>query len=144
MLKTILSVSGRPGLFKLISRGKNMLVVKSLIDGQRIPVYMKDRAISLGDISIYVEDEEVPLHRVLTSVKDKEDGRKVSLNLSAAKPDELRNYLGEVLPAFDRERVYPSDIKKMLSWYNLLIDSGITDFTPLEESQDATGEQKEE
>lgn len=132
MLKTILSISGRPGLFKLVSRGKNMLIVESLADKKRVPAYAKDKVISLGDIAIYTNESEVPLHEVLTSVKNKENGQKSSLNPSSAKPDELRAYMAEVLPEFDRDRVYPSDIKKLLTWYNLLINANITTFTPEE------------
>lgn len=128
MLKTILSISGKPGLYKLVSRGKNMLIVESLVDKKRVPAYAKDKVISLGDIAIYTVDAEIPLHEVLTSVKNKENGEKVASLPST--PDQLRAYFAEVLPAFDRERVYPSDIKKLLSWYNLLIEGGITDFTP--------------
>ncbi|GHU13852.1 hypothetical protein FACS189441_2170 [Betaproteobacteria bacterium] len=143
MLKTILSISGKPGLYKLVSQGKNMLIVESLSDQKRIPAYAKDKVISLGDIAIYTDEEEVPLHTVLTGVKEKENGELITLNLSAAKPDELRTYLAEVLPAFDREKVYPSDIRKLLSWYNLLIASGITDFTPEEKPQEAEAKEEE-
>jgi hypothetical protein len=130
MLKTILSVSGKSGLFKLVSQGKNMLIAESLAEKKRIPVYARDKVISLGDIAIYTDDDEIPLHKVLTSVKNKENGQKVSLDLSSAKPDALRAYFADILPNFDRDRVYPSDIKKLLSWYNLLITNDITDFTP--------------
>jgi len=133
MLKTILSISGKPGLYKLISNGKNMLIVESLLDKKRSPVYGQDKVISLGDIAIYTNEEEVPLHEVLTGVKNKEEGKKSTLDVSVATPDNLRDYLAEVLPDFDRERVYPSDIKKLLNWYNILIGVGLTDFTPEEE-----------
>lgn len=136
MLKTILSISGKPGLFKLITQAKNMLIVESLADKKRMPAYATDKIISLGDIAIYTEDEEKPLHEVLTSIKEKESGGKTSLNPSGAKPDELRAYLQTVLPDFDRDRVYPNDIKKLLSWYNLLLESGITDFTPEEKKEE--------
>lgn len=136
MLKTILSISGKPGLFKLVSHGKNMLIVESLADKKRVPAYAKDKVISLGDIAIYTEEAEVPLHEVLTNVKNKENGQPASLNPSQAKADQLRAYMAEILPDFDRERVYPSDIKKLLNWYNLLINAGITEFTP-EEPQEA-------
>lgn len=129
MLKTVLSISGRPGLFKLVSRGKNMLIVESLVDGKRIPAYAKDKVISLGDIAIYTNETEVPLHEVLTAVKNKGNGAKVAVPSDAK---ELRTYFAEVLPDFDRERVYPSDIKKLLTWYNILIGAGITDFAPEE------------
>ena len=79
MLKTILSISGKPGLFKLVSHGKNMLIVESLTDKKRVPAYAKDKVISLGDIAIYTTETEVPLHEVLTSVKNKENGAKVTV-----------------------------------------------------------------
>lgn len=130
MLKTILSISGKPGLFKLVSQGKNMLIVESLSDKRRVPAYARDKVISLGDIAIYTDDDEVPLHVVLTSIKEKEKGEKATIDLKSVKPEDLRSYLGEVLPNFDRERVYPSDIKKLISWYNLLVENGLTDFAP--------------
>jgi hypothetical protein len=144
MLKTILSVSGKSGLFKMVSRGKNMLIAESLAEKKRIPVYAKDKVISLGDIAIYTNDDEIPLHKVLTGIKNKENGQKVSLDLSSAKPDALRTYFAEILPDFDRDRVYPSDIKKLLSWYNLLIANGITDFTPEAEATEAAEETEAE
>lgn len=131
MLKTILSISGRPGLFRLVSHGKNMLIVESLADKKKVPAYAKDKVISLGDIAIYTNGGEVPLHDVLESVKKKENAAKASISTSA-KPEELRAYMAEVLPDFDRERVYPSDIKKLISWYNILIEAGITEFVPAE------------
>ena len=140
MLKTILSISGKPGLFRLISHGKNMLIVESLVDKKRVPAYAKDKVISLGDIAMYTEADEVPLHQVLTNLKNKENGEKASISTSA-KPDELRAYFAEVLPNFDRDRVYPSDIKKLISWYNLLIGAGITDFTPVEVEEEAQEEE---
>ncbi|OCW95986.1 hypothetical protein A9168_01515 [Macellibacteroides sp. HH-ZS] len=143
MLKTILSISGKPGLFKLVSQGKNMLIVESLVDKKRVPAYAKDKVISLGDIAIYTDETEVPLHEVLTSVKNKENGNLVSVNPSA-KPEELRAFMAEVLPDFDRERVYPSDIKKLISWYNILINAGITDFTPQENTEEAETEAETE
>ena len=143
MLKTILSISGRRGLFKLVSHGKNMLIVESLEDGKKVPAYAKDKVISLGDIAIYPVGAEVPLHEVLTKIKDKENGAKASISTSA-KPDELRAYLAEVLPDFDRERVYPSDIKKLISWYNILIEAGITDFSQEDEKEVPADDEKEE
>jgi hypothetical protein len=134
MLKTILSIAGKPGLYRLVSHGKNMLIVESLTDKKRIPAYAKDKVISLGDIAMYTDAEEVPLHEVLTNLKNKENGAKASISTSA-KPEDLRKFFAEVLPNFDRERVYPSDIKKLISWYNLLIEAGITDFTPEEEPE---------
>ena len=127
MLKEILSVTGKPGLFKLVSQGKNMLIVESLLDGKRIPAYTKDKVVSLGDIAIFTEDAEVPLSQVLESVKVKENGGLCSVD-SKADNEKLRNYMLEVLPEYDRDRVYPSDIRKMINWYNILINAKITDF----------------
>lgn len=133
MLRTILSISGKPGLYKLTSRAKNMLIVESLIDQKKIPAHAKDKVISLGDIAIYTEDGETPLHKVLTSVKEKENGEVASINPAKVSSEELRAYFAEVLPNFDRDRVYPSDIRKLLNWYNILIKAGINEFTPAEE-----------
>lgn len=127
MLKEILSVTGKPGLFKLVSQGKNMLIVESLLDGKRMPAYTKDKMVSLGDIAIFTETEEVPLGQVLENVKTKENGAVCSIDPKSDN-DKLRKYMGEVLPDFDRDRVYPSDIRKLLSWYNILINAQITEF----------------
>ena len=107
MLKTILSISGKPGLFKLISQAKNMLIVESLQTGKRQPAYAHEKIISLGDIAIFKKADN----------------------------ETLRAYLAEVLPNFDRERVYPTDIKKLISWYNLLVETGNTDFVEEEKPQ---------
>jgi len=136
MLKEILSVTGKPGLFKLVSQGKNMLIVESLIDGKRIPAYTKDKVVSLGDIAIFTEDAEVPLGQVLESVKAKENGGVCSIDPKADN-DKLRKYMSEVLPEYDRDRVYPSDIRKMIAWYNLLINAKITNFVEVAK-EDAT------
>ncbi len=137
MLKKILSVSGKPGLYKLVSQGKSMLIVEALTDGRRLPVYAREKIISLGDIAIYTDGDEVPLYEVLNSVKAKEEGKAASsIDAARATPDQLRAYMAEVLPNFDRDRVYPTDIKRLLSWYNLLISAGITDFDPQESAEE--------
>ena len=141
MLKTILSISGKPGLYKLISQGKNMLIVESLVDKKRFPAYGNEKIISLGDIAMYTDTEDVPLKDVLLSMKKKENGEAVALDVKKATPDELRNYLGEVLPTFDRDRVYVSDNKKLITWYNLLVSCGMTDFEePAEEAEEEKAE----
>ena len=136
MLKTILSISGKPGLYKLISQGKNMLIVESInADKKRFPAYGNEKIISLADIAMYTDDAEVPLKDVLTAMKEKENGAAVVMDLKKATADELRAYLGEVLPTFDRDRVYLADIKKLISWYNLLVACGITDFEDTAEAE---------
>jgi hypothetical protein len=137
MLKTILSISGKPGLYKLISQGKNILYVESFTDKKRFPVHARDKVVSLGDIAIYTDAEDTPLSIVLESVKEKENGAKASVS-SNASADELRAYMTEVLPGFDRDRVYPGDIKKLINWYNLLTEAGVTDFSKKEEEESIT------
>lgn len=137
MLKTILSISGKPGLYKLISQGKNMLIVETInAEKKRVPAYGNEKIISLADIAMYTDETEVPLAEVLESMKTKENGAVASIDTKKATNDQLREYLGEVLPNFDRERVYVADIKKLISWYNILINNGITDFK-VEETEEA-------
>ena len=134
MLRTILSVSGKPGLFKLISQGKNMLILETLdATKKRLPVYAHDKVISLGDIAMYTDDEEVALGEVLESVKSKENGAEASIDFKKASQDELHAYMAEVLPTYDRDRVHASDIKKLIQWYNILVKNGITEFINAEE-----------
>ena len=128
MLKTILAVSGKPGLYKLISQAKNMLIVESLVEKKRTPVYASDKVISLGDIAMYTNDGEVSLANVLETIKQKENGQVVPLNYKKASPDELRHFIEEILPNYDEDRVHISDIKKLIQWYNLLVSNGETDF----------------
>jgi hypothetical protein len=123
MLKKILSISGKPGLYELISQGKNMLIVESLKEKKRMPAYSHEKVISLADIAIFTDEDEVPLRKVLIAMKEKENGGKASLDLKCDN-NKLREYFASVLPNFDRERVYPTDIKKIISWYNLLIETG--------------------
>ena len=116
MLKTILSISGKPGLYKLISQGKNMLIVESISeDKKRIPAYGNEKVISLADIAMYTNDSEVPLKEVLASVLKKENGELASIDAKKSTSDQLRTYFAEILPDFDRDRVYVTDIKKLIS-----------------------------
>lgn len=128
MLKTILSIAGKPGLYKLVSSGNNMIIVESLADKRRMPAYGNDKIISLGDIAMYTDAEDVPLRDVLNAVKTKENGALIAIDIKKATPDELTDYMQAVLPNFDRDRVHLSDIRKLISWYNLLIKSGIDNF----------------
>ena len=144
MLKTILSVSGKPGLYKMISQGTNLLIIESLIDKKRIPAYARDKVISLGDIAINTNEEEVPLYKVLNSIKEKENIQPISTDFSNATPDDFRAYFAEVLPEFDRDRVYPTDIKRLLNWYNILLNAGITEFDPQEEADGKTEKEETE
>jgi hypothetical protein len=134
MIKKILSVSGKSGLFKMVSQGKNMLIAESLIDQKRIPVYPQNQVVSLGDISIYTDEEAVSLYRIFNAIKEKENGKPIDFD-PAILPDGLRQYFAEILPNFDRDKVYPSDIKKIMNWYNLLVNTGNADFEKEEENE---------
>lgn len=135
MLQTILSISGKPGLYRLLSSGKNTLIVESLQTKKRIPVLPKDRVVSLGDISMFTDGEDVALSEVLTRLHEKQAGIAVSEDLLKDN-DALRASFGEVLPNFDRDRVYTSDIKKLYTWYNILLEAGITDFSQQEATEE--------
>jgi hypothetical protein len=136
MIKTILSISGRPGLFKLVNQGKNMLIVESLLNGKRTPAYAHDKVISLGDIAIYTYNEEVALPDVFESIKEKNEGKKVDVK-ALGNEAQIREYFATILPEFDDERVYTNDIKKVFSWYNMLIDAGFETFKATEEAEAA-------
>lgn len=124
MLKTILSVAGKPGLFKIVSNGKNMIIVESLVDRKKMPIHARDKVVSLGDISIYTVSDEKPLQDVFLSMKKIEGGAGASIEPNA-KVEDLKEYFEKVLPDYDKEKVYPADIKKMITWYNLIIQSNI-------------------
>ncbi|WP_455513605.1 DUF5606 family protein [Porphyromonas sp.] len=133
MLQTILSVSGKPGLYRLLSQGKNTLIVESLQTKQRLPILPKDKVVSLGDISMFTIEEDVPLSEVLTRVQEHQAGVPFAEEL-LKDGDALRETFGEILPSYDRERVYTSDIKKLFSWYNILLAAGITSYRDEEEA----------
>jgi dephospho-CoA kinase len=129
MQQTILAIAGKPGLYKLVSRGKNNLIVEILDNThRRLPAFATDRITSLADIAMFTDTDDVPLMNVLESLKQLEEGKKASINEKKASGEELREYFAKVLPEFDRERVHNSDIKKLISWYNILVENGITDF----------------
>ena len=134
MLRTILSISGKPGLYKLISQGKNMLILETLdATKKRIPAYSHDKVISLGDIAMYTDADEIALGEVLESLKNKENGAVASIDIKKASQAELHAFMAEVLPSYDRDRVHTSDIKKLIQWYNILISNGFTEFVTAEE-----------
>ena len=131
MIRKIVSIAGKPGLYKLVSQGRNMLIVEALATGRRTPAYAHDKVISLADVAIYTTEEDMPLGQVLEKVKEATNGQPVDVK-SYADAD-LRNYFATILPNFDQDRVYTTDIRKLFSWYNILIASGITEFGPAED-----------
>ena len=139
MQQTILAISGKPGLYKLISRGKNNLIVEALdATHRRMPAFATDRITSLADIAMFTETDDIPLMDVLENIKALEKGAKAKVDPKKASSKELQDYFTSVLPEWDRDRVHVSDIKKLISWYNILIEAGITDFK--EEMQPTEGD----
>ena len=142
---TILSVSGKPGLYKLVSSSKMNLIVEALDEThRRLPIFASDRVTSLSDIAMYTMAEDVPLMNILDSVLRKEDGKVCSLDYKKCGKDELYAYFADILPDYDRDRVHDSDIKKLLQWYNILVSNGVTNFVdPEENAEEATEEAAE-
>ena len=141
MLREILAITGKPGLYKLVSRGNNMLIVESLVDGKRMPTYARDKIVALSDVSMFTDADDIALSDVLTNVGKKEGLKAVSMDHKKASNAELQAWFDEVLPNWDRDRVYPSDIRKLIQWYNILINAGITDFS-IKEDEPAAEETK--
>ena len=135
MLEKILAISGKPGLYKLISGSKRMVVVESLIDGKRTPAYTTDRVISLSDIAMYTEETEVPLNEVFMNIQKIYGENPVDVDYKKASETELHDFMAKALPEYDRERVHNSDIKKLIQWYNLLLKNGLTDFAEKDEEK---------
>lgn len=133
MKETILAIAGKPGLYKLVSHGKNNLIVEALdATHRRQPAFGSDRITSLNDIAMFTDEDDVPLTDVLESMKNVEGGKKSCVDYKKASGDELREYFAKILPNFDRDRVQNSHIKKLIQWYNILIENGISEFKDAE------------
>ena len=141
MKETILAISGKPGLYRLVARGNGNLIVES-IDAQkrRITAGSRDRVTSLRDVSMYTMDDDKPLMEVFESIKEKYNGQPVDIHTSKADKAQLYAFLDEVLPDNDADRIYPGDIKKLIQWYNILVQAGYTDFLETNEEEEATAE----
>lgn len=139
MLEKVLAVAGKPGLYVLVSRGHNSLIVETL-DAQkkRMPIFGTDKVIALTDIAMYTDEEEVPLRQVLKNIFDKNEGKPLVLKANKASKAELADFMAEALPNYDRDRVYPADMKKLAQWYNLLLENGVTDFDAPEPAEETT------
>ncbi|WP_372974211.1 DUF5606 domain-containing protein [Muriicola sp.] len=138
-LDKILSIGGKPGLFKLLTQTRSGFVAESLLDGKKVTVGMTNNVSVLSEIAIFTLEEELPLKAVFNKIKEKENGGKTSIGHKEDKI-KLEEYFFEVVPNYDEDRVYPSDIKKVIQWYNLLHKHGITDF----ETDEAAKTPKEE
>lgn len=141
MLRSILAISGKPGLYKLVSRGNRCLIVETLDSTKkRMPAQANEKVISLYDISMYTDEEDIPLPEVLEAVKTKYEGKTVELDYKKASKEDLFDFFSEVVPNFDRDRVHASDIKKLIQWYNLLIENGEDEFVEKEEKEAESAE----
>ena len=138
-LSKILVVSGKPDIYELVSQTKNGAIVESLADKKRCPVFKSDRISSLNERSIFTTEKEKPLGEVLQDIFRKEDGKTITFEIKKASGNELFAYFKEILPNYDTDHVHASDVKKVLLWYNLLVNAGKID---LEEPE--TEKQEEE
>ena len=138
-LSEILAITGKPGLFKMVAKTKSGVVVESLINEKRIPAFAHEKISSLEEISIFTEDEDLSLKEVFKLIHDKQDGEKAIDHKSDNKI--LKSFFEEVIPNYDKDRVYVSDIKKVINWYNLLVEKDILDFLETEEKKE---EEKDE
>lgn len=121
-LKGFISITGKPGLYKVVGQGKEKLIVESLADGKRMPAFASQKISALDDITMYTTEDDVPLHEIVKKIFEKENGGAcISANEEASK---LHAYFAEILPTYDKERVYNSDLKKLFSWYNILQENG--------------------
>lgn len=132
-LKDILAISGQPGLFRYIAQSKNGIIVESIADDKRSNIPATSRVSAMAEISIYTDDEDKPLGDIFTTIFEKTGGKETISHKST--PDQLKDFFGEILPDYDRDRVHVSDIKKIVSWYNILVGSGMTDFSVEEEEE---------
>lgn len=141
MEQNILAISGKPGLYSLVARGSSTIIVES-VDAQkrRFSVGLRDRITSLNDVSIYTDSEDVKLMDVFEAMKEHEGGKPVEIDIKKASKEQLSEYVAQVLPNFDRDRVYPNDMRKLISWYNILIQNGYTQFADPKEEEESAAE----
>ena len=124
-----MSISGKPGLFVLVSRGRSTLIVETMDEQKkRFPVGLRDRVTSLSDVSMYTDDEDVPLFTVFKNIYEKLEGKPIEWDIKKASAKKMEEFMEMALPSYDRDRVYPNDMRKLAQWYNILIKNGCTDF----------------
>ncbi len=142
MSQKILSISGKPGLFRLVSQGNNMLIVENIATKRRMPAYASDKVISLDDVSIYTNDSDTPLFDVFEKVREANDGKQVDIK-ALGDDAQVRAYFKTILPEYDEDRVYTTDIRKLFQWYNQLIAADIHEFKKSEIAEDKAAEAAE-
>lgn len=141
MLRQILSITGKPGLYKIVSQGNRSLIVEELATGRRFPASARDKVVSLGDIAMYTLSEDLPLGEILDRLYAHHEGKELDVK-AIQKDGRLGEEFAAVVPDFDRDRVYDSDIRKLFNWYNALIAAGFTKFTAeKEQTEEETAEE---
>ena len=137
-METILAISGKPGLYKLVSSSNTGLIIEILDESKkRTPVFPTDRVTSLSDIAMYTDSEDIALWKVLKNLGEKEGNKECLFNYKKASKAELHDFFSQVLPSYDRDRVHDGDIKKLIQWYNILIKNGFTNFEELLSNEQA-------
>ena len=126
-LKEILSIPGKKSVYKIVSKGKNSIIVESLLDGSRMPVFTSNHATTLDNICIFTEGENLFLNDVFKRIFEVENGNK-AIDVSTSNPTEIEAYMMKILPEYDKNRVHLSDMKKLFSWYNLLLEHNLLSF----------------
>ncbi|MBO7055244.1 MAG: DUF5606 domain-containing protein [Bacteroidales bacterium] len=143
MLKDILSISGYSGLFKLVAQSTKSIIVESLETHQKMPVYFSSKVSALEDIAIYTDDEEIPLAQIFEKIYKMENKGKTSVTAKSSNED-IKEYFGDILPDYDKERVYVSDMKKVLNWYNILLSQNMLNFEEQKKAEKKAAEKTEE
>lgn len=140
MLREILAITGKPGLFKIISQGNRVLLVEDLKSKKRFPAHSRDKVVSLGDIAMYTDSGDKPLGEILDMVYARNEGKEIDVK-KLISDGGLRAEFEAVVPDFDKERVYDNDIKKLFTWYNILVSEGYTKFVGDDENQASVPEE---
>lgn len=142
MKEVILSISGKPGLYRLVSQGRGNIIVETIDEAKkRVTAGVRDRVTSLNDISMYTTEEDKPLMEIFEHIKQELGGKPADVNVKTATPKELADFMTLALPNYDRDRVYNGDIKKLIQWYNILVNNGYTEFVDAtEEAENTTAE----
>ena len=142
-LSKILSISGKPGLYLMVGEAKNNLIVESLLDGKKIPSFAHDRVSTLKEISVYTETDDIALETVFKNISEFANGKAID-SPKKLSSESIKEMFAEILPDYDRDAVYVSDIKKILGWYNLLLDNELLEFNEEETTENSEQENKPE
>lgn len=141
MLKEIISITGKPGLYKIVSQGRGTLIVEKLDDKHRMPVHARDQVVALGNISMYTENGDTPLGEILDKVYAAQQGKAV--DYKSLDGQALRSLFGGIIEDYDKDRVRDSDIRKLFQWYNILVGAGLSEFAEKEEPKEEAKKEEE-